>query len=309
MKCSSVLSVYSHPNFSASTALEFVQALRIATDICRVTTIVSIYQAGESLYRHFDKVCVIYEGKMAYFGPGDRARQYFIDMGYEPANRQTTADFLAAVTDPNGRTLRPGFESRAPRTATEFAEYFKNSEYGELNRQDIEDYNNEFVGKVARAKSYRNSVDASRAEHTRRKSAIIISIPMQVRALFVRRWQIMKGGYLAPLINLITFVVQALIIGSVFFRLPASTSAFFSRGGVLFFSLLFAALTTMAEIPALFGQRPIVLRQSRAAMYHPFGESLAYTLLDIPIVATIMCVFAVTLYFMVGLYQQPGTFL
>lgn len=73
-----------------------MQALRIATDIARMTTIVSIYQAGESLYQLFDKVAVIYEGKMAYFGPADRARQYFMDLGYEPANRQTTADFLVA---------------------------------------------------------------------------------------------------------------------------------------------------------------------------------------------------------------------
>lgn len=66
----------------SSTALEFVQALRIATDTFRTTTMVSLYQAGESIYQHFDKVCVIYEGKMAYFGPADRAKQYFIDMGY-----------------------------------------------------------------------------------------------------------------------------------------------------------------------------------------------------------------------------------
>ena len=83
---------------SASTALEFVQALRIATDLMKMTNIVSLYQASESLYQLFDKVCVIYEGKMAYFGPANQARQYFIDMGYEPANRQTTADFLVAGT-------------------------------------------------------------------------------------------------------------------------------------------------------------------------------------------------------------------
>lgn len=80
----------------ASTALEYVRALRIATDVAHVSTVVSIYQAGESLYQHFDKVCVIYEGRMAYFGRADQARQYFIDLGYEPANRQTTADFLVA---------------------------------------------------------------------------------------------------------------------------------------------------------------------------------------------------------------------
>jgi ATP-binding cassette subfamily G (WHITE) protein 2 (SNQ2) len=80
----------------ASTALEFVRALRIGTDVARLSTIVSIYQAGESLYQHFDKVCVIYEGRMAYFGRADQARQYFINLGFEPAHRQTTADFLVA---------------------------------------------------------------------------------------------------------------------------------------------------------------------------------------------------------------------
>jgi len=65
----------------SSTALEFIQALRIATDEVRLTTIVSLYQAGESLYECFNKVCVIYEGRMVYFGPAKEARQYFIDMG------------------------------------------------------------------------------------------------------------------------------------------------------------------------------------------------------------------------------------
>ena len=81
---------------SSSTALEFVRAIRTVADVTSMSTIVSIYQAGEPLYELFNKVCVIYEGKMAYFGPAKRARQYFIDMGYEPAHRQTTADFLVA---------------------------------------------------------------------------------------------------------------------------------------------------------------------------------------------------------------------
>jgi ATP-binding cassette subfamily G (WHITE) protein 2 (SNQ2) len=58
-----------------------VRALRIATDTFNLTSIVSIYQAGESLYQHFDQVCVLYEGRMAYFGPANQAKQYFMDMG------------------------------------------------------------------------------------------------------------------------------------------------------------------------------------------------------------------------------------
>ncbi|KAG5650930.1 hypothetical protein H0H81_010505 [Sphagnurus paluster] len=291
----------------ASTALEYVRALRIATDTFDVTTIVSIYQAGESLYRLFDKVCLIYEGKMAYFGPADQAKQYFLDMGYEPANRQTTADFLVSVTDPNARIVRPGIQS-LPRTADEFAEYFKKSSLGATNREDIQLYKNQFVGKAENASAYIASAQAEHAKHVREASPYLISIPMQVRAVMLRRVQIIKGNPLAVGMNLFSFIFQGLIVGSVFFLSPEATSAYFSRGGVLFFSLLFAALTTMAEIPALYAQRPIVHRHKVAALYHPFIEALALTLVDIPITFLMTVLFAIIIYFMVGLQRTAGQF-
>ncbi|KAI0943006.1 hypothetical protein AcW1_002753 [Taiwanofungus camphoratus] len=292
----------------ASTALEFVQALRLATDICRLSTIVSIYQAGESLYELFDKVCVIYEGRMAYFGPADRARQYFIDMGYEPANRQTTADFLVAITDPKGRILRSGFESRAPRNAIEFADTFKQSEFAALNRQDMEEYRAEVSGQPQRSSIYKQSYRAEHARTTPPSSPFIISIPMQVRALMLRRVQVIQGALAAQAISLAIFIIQAIIVGTIFLKLSTNTATFFSRGGVLFFSILFAALSTMAEIPALFVQRPIVNRHSKAAMYHPFVEALALTLVDAPITAVTIIFFSVILYFLVGLQRSAGQF-
>ena len=70
--------------------------MRIATDLAQLTTVVSIYQAGEALYKLFDKVCVIGEGRMYYIGRADEAREHFERLGYRPAPRQTTADFLVA---------------------------------------------------------------------------------------------------------------------------------------------------------------------------------------------------------------------
>lgn len=201
---------------SASTALEFVRALRLATDIAHVTTIVAIYQAGES------------------FGPAEHARQYFIDMGYEPANRQTTADFLVAVTDPHGRTLRKGFEDRAPRTADEFAQYFLSSDLGAANRQDMEHYRMECEGNPEKSETYRQSNRAEHATTSRARSSYIISIPMQARALMLRRVQIIKGAVGAQVIQVMSFVLQAVIVGTIFLRVSDTTSTFFSQGGVMF---------------------------------------------------------------------------
>ncbi|KDQ56556.1 hypothetical protein JAAARDRAFT_179141 [Jaapia argillacea MUCL 33604] len=292
----------------SSTALEFVRALRIATDISNLTTILSAYQAGESLYALFDKVCAIYEGKLAYFGPADRAREYFVGMGYEPAYRQTTADFLVAVTDPQGRTIRPSLPHPPPRTSTEFAKHFTSSPLGALNRSDISSYQSEFVGKEQRVEAFKTSAQAERGEMARKKSPYVISVWMQVGAVMRRRVQILKGSRQVQVVKTMVSIIQAVIMGTLFFQVQDNTAAYFSRGGVLFFSLLFSALTTMAEIPALFAQRPIVTRHQKSAMYHPFIEALAMTLVDVPITFLTLIVFAVVLYFLVGLRKTAAQF-
>ncbi|KAG6824581.1 hypothetical protein H0H93_001862, partial [Arthromyces matolae] len=73
-------------------------------------------------------------------------------------------------------------------------------------------------------------------------------------------------------------------------------------------AILFAALVTMAEIPALFAQRPIVHRHKVAALYHPFIEALALTLVDVPITFATTILFSIILYFMVGLQRTVGQF-
>jgi ATP-binding cassette subfamily G (WHITE) protein 2 (SNQ2) len=78
---------------------------------------------------------------------------------YEPANRQTTADFLVAVTDPNGRIPRAGI-SNQPRSSAEFAEYFLKSNIGAQNRQEVDSYMAQFVGKPALAEAYKESAHA-----------------------------------------------------------------------------------------------------------------------------------------------------
>lgn len=250
---------------------------------------------------------------MAYFGPADKARQYFIDMGYEPANRQTTADFLVAVTDPNGRIPRAGVSS-LPRNATEFEAYFKQSAAGHANREEMDAYSAEFVGVPDRAKAYAEHVRAERPKHSDKGSPYTVSIPMQVRAVMLRRVQILKGNMVTQFINLLSvqafdsryiFVfVLKLKFGVKLIYIPGNhhgnsllegsrldLRVFLARRcpvlvrwyhiycslcwtDVSFNSaLLFSALATMAEIPALYAQRPIVDRHQKAALYHPFVEA------------------------------------
>ncbi|KAF8734087.1 ABC transporter, partial [Rhizoctonia solani] len=293
----------------SSTALEFGRALRIATDVGRATTVVSIYQASESLYKLFDKVCIIYAGRQIYYGPAEHARQYFVNMGWEPAPRQTTPDFLVAVTDPLARTPRAGWENRVPRTADEFVAYWNKSPEGQVNQADAMRYLQAPDDDVApKMQLYKESARAERAKTAHPKSSYTVSLAMQVRGIMLRRLQILRGDMAAQIVMNVVFMLQAVIMGSVFLKMPAATSAYFSRGGVLFFSVLFGALSGMAEIAAMYSQRPIVARHQKAAMYHPFVEALALTVVDIPITFVTQVLFGIILYWMTGLQKDAAKF-
>jgi len=160
---------------------------------------VTIYQASEKLYDLFDKVCVIHSGRMIYFGPTALARQYFIDMGFEPANRQTTADFLVSVTDRLGRNPRSGWEDRVPRSPEEFSRYYVESDVGRHNLRAVESYLAETgsSGESEKIKTvYKESARAERAKHMKPSSAYTVSVWMQVKVIMRRRVQIIEETWL-----------------------------------------------------------------------------------------------------------------
>ncbi|WFD34808.1 hypothetical protein MCUN1_001652 [Malassezia cuniculi] len=294
----------------ASTALEFVTALRISTNICRTATIASIYQAGENITQLFDKVMVLNQGRLVYFGPLAYATAYFKSIGYLPQDRQTTADFLVACTDENGRRIRPGYEATVPRTPDEQARAFRESQIGRANRAEVDNYISTVLmhQNKPNANKYIGLARDERAKHTPRGGKFLLSWPMQVRLAVRRRALIAWGDLGTHLTVIFAALFQALIIGSVFYDLKDNTSGFFSRAGVLFFSLLYNSFTAMSEISLGYEQRPIIIRQKRFAMLLPSADALGNTILDFPIRMISLLIFDIIVYFMTGLSMHAGKF-
>lgn len=78
----------------ASTALQYVKAVRAMTDIFGLASIITIYQAGNGIYDLFDKVMVLDEGKQIYYGPLKAAKPFMEDIGFLCADGANVADFL-----------------------------------------------------------------------------------------------------------------------------------------------------------------------------------------------------------------------
>ena len=183
----------------------------------------------------FDKVLVIDEGRCVFFGPTDNAKPYFEDLGFECPSRQTTADFLTSVTDPNARVIRNGYEHKVPRTSQELEKAFHDSPAARDNFTAISAFEAEIREKHP-ADSFRDAVGAGKAKHAAKKGVYTISFLQQVQACTIRQYQVLWGDKVTFLGKNFLTIFQALIIGSLFYNQPATSAGVFTRGGVVLYT-------------------------------------------------------------------------
>ncbi|KAK4187057.1 ABC-2 type transporter-domain-containing protein [Podospora australis] len=292
----------------SANAVEFVKTLRMQTELFGNTACVSIYQAPQSAYDLFDKALVLYEGRQIFFGKATDAKQYFLNLGFDCPDRQTTPDFLTSMTSPLERVIRPGFEGKAPRTPDEFAAAWKNSaEYKALQTQ-IETYKQSHPINGPDAEAFRASKKAQQAKSQRLKSPYTLSYVQQVQLCLWRGWRRLVGDPSLSIGALIGNIIMALIISSIFYNLQPTTDSFYQRGALLFFACLMNAFSSALEILTLYSQRPIVEKHNGYALYHPSAEAVASMLCDMPYKITNTLVFNLTLYFMTNLRREAGAF-
>jgi len=215
----------------ASTALDFAKCLRILTDVYQLPNIVSLYQASENIYKLFDKVMVIHEGKQIYFGPTSKARAYFENLGYEPKPRQTTPDYLTGCTDEFERDITEGQDpEKVPQTAEAMAAAYKSSSLQQDVLAEIKEYKEEIARDSHARDEFMAAVVEDKRKHTPHKSVYSIPFYRQVFALQKRQFQLKIQDWFTLTTALTTQIVCAVLVGTLFMNLPLTSDGAFTRG-------------------------------------------------------------------------------
>ncbi|EGW34906.1 multidrug resistance protein CDR1 [Spathaspora passalidarum NRRL Y-27907] len=291
----------------AATALEFIRALKTSSAVLDVTPVIAIYQCSQDAYDLFDNVSVLYGGHQIFFGKANKAKEYFTNMGWYCPERQTTADFLTSLTNPEERVAAPGYEGKLPRTAQEFESYWKkSSEYLSLIA-DIDEY---FVEceKLNTKQAYHDSHVARQSNHISPRSPYTVSFPMQVKYIMGRNFLRTKND---PSIAIFTVVGQGmmgLILSSIFYNLDQTTNYMNYRGIALFFGVLYNAFASLMEILSLFEARNIIEKHRKYALYRPSADAIASVIFELPIKFMMSITFNLIFYFMINLRREPGRF-
>ena len=124
----------------SASAVDYVKSLRIMAQATRSTNIVTLYQAGESVFREFDKVCVVCDGRQIFFGKTSEAQAYFETLGYEVPLRSTTADFLSSMGHGRFNSVKPAQGLQVPMTSIALEEAFRTSVHYERLLKDLYEY-------------------------------------------------------------------------------------------------------------------------------------------------------------------------
>ncbi|EAU31010.1 ABC transporter CDR4 [Aspergillus terreus NIH2624] len=293
----------------SANAVEFCRTLRLQSEIFRTSCAVSIYQAPQAAYDLFDKATVLYEGRQIFFGRADEARQYFIDLGFECPERQTTPDFLTSMTSPSERLVRPGFENTAPRTPDEFATAWRSSQAYQRLQAEIEAYKTDHPINGADAQAYREIKHEHQARGQRAKSPYTLSYRQQIGLCLWRAYRRFIGDPSLTVGQLGANIIMGLIVSSVFYNLDQTTGSFFQRSALLFFAVLMNAFSSALEILTLYAQRGIVEKHDRYAFYHPSCEAIASALMDMPykVLNTIAFNLIISVLAMSGIFRTIGS--
>lgn len=287
-------------------AVEFARMLRREADENQKTIITTTYQAGNGIYDTFDKVLVLADGRVTYYGPRRLAKGYFESLGFTCPKGANVADFLTSVTVLTERIIRPGWESQVPSTPEEFESRYHGSYiYQEqMNSMDSPDKLSHEAEDLKMAVS-----SEKRKQHLpRNHSVYTTSLWDQVRSCTLRQFQIMWGDKFSLVVKVVSAILQALVCGSLFYNLADDSSSIFLRPGVLFFPVLYFLLESMSETTGSFMGRPILSRQKRFGFYRPTAFCIANAITDVPVVVIQVTCFSLILYFMAALQMDAGRF-
>ncbi|XBW37428.1 hypothetical protein QEN19_003009 [Hanseniaspora menglaensis] len=295
---------------SAST-LSFIKCLKTQSKAFKTTSVVAIYQCSQEAYDLFDNVIVLDEGYQLYNGSTSEAKDYFIKMGYVCPERQTTADFLTAVTSEGERIKNQEMLDQGiyiPDTPQAMADYWKESQNYSNLITEIDSYLSEIKGE--RKQEFFESHQASQSKRARPKSPYTLSFGMQVKYLLSRNILRIKNSAGLTLFEIIANSIMGLLFSSMFYKVMYHTnsSTFFYRGGALFTALFFNSFCSLLEIMSLYESRAIIEKQKNLAMYHSSAEAVSSVLSQMPAKIITIIVFNMFFYWLANFKIEAGAF-
>ncbi|KAI8319147.1 hypothetical protein GQ54DRAFT_293323 [Martensiomyces pterosporus] len=263
----------------------------------RIATLMTIHQPSARIFNIFDKVILLSQGRVVYFGPTSTAIDYFATIGYQCPVHENPADYFVDLMTLDYRSPETLEQSKAQvaQLAESFAQYA--SSQAALNSSE---------------KLYANEQDVSYS--TDLTAAGDTAIPKnnwfyEFSTLARRDWLNATRNVPFLMGQIVQSVFMALLIGFMFFYLKHDSLSVQNRLGVLFIIAVNATFPiVMPTLSMYISERDIMIRERSSATYRvtSFYFSKATTFMPIALISNTF--FFIGVYFISHLTFDAGKF-
>lgn len=263
------------------------------------TVICTIHQPSPSVYFLFDKLLLLGDGKVTYFGPTKDVVKYFTTSPYEFKYIQGTnpADYVIAVAGAfipasNGQKI----------TSSDLATHFAKTEMNRVFMDSIDT----MLSMDAVAVKHQASDDNLPVIEGQYASSTWNQIKTLVERLLVKT--VMQPR--TTIAGFIRNVIISTFLGTIYFQLSTGleASAYTNRLAVLFFGLLSNFVSHQEVIPVMFHERLLFYRERGAKAYGAFPYWISTWVVRIPIVAINAAIYAGVYYNLIGFKKERFSF-
>lgn len=252
---------------------------------------------------------MIDSGRQVFFGPTTEARAYFEGLGFREKPRQTTPDYLTGCTDPFEREFQDGRNAETvPSTPQALVDAFHNSPHSKSLDEDMQAYRADVQQEKRIYDDFEIANKEAKRKYTPKSSVYSIPLHLQILALMQRQFLIKWQDKFALAVSWITSTGIAIVLGTVWLNQPNTSAGAFTRGGLLFISMLFNGFQAFSELAGTMIGRSIVNKHRAFTFYRPTALFIAQILVDTTFAIARIVVFSIIVYFMCGLALDAGAF-
>uniref|UniRef100_A0A8C7YZI8 ATP-binding cassette, sub-family G (WHITE), member 2a n=1 Tax=Oryzias sinensis TaxID=183150 RepID=A0A8C7YZI8_9TELE len=263
--------------------------------------ILSIHQPRYSIYRLFDSLTLLVNGKQVYHGPARSALDYFSDMGFTCEAHNNPADFFLDVI--NGDSTAVALNNADSEDSVS------------MSRKGIED---KLVEEYRSSQHYRQTkAELDRIVQGKQGMTVSRSRTITYNTGFLTQFKwVLKRTFRNLALNPQTSVAQvavtlflALIVGALFFDVKEDQSGIQNRAGALFFIVTNQCFSSLSAAELFITERKLFTHEYISGYYRVSVYFLSKILSDILVMRTIPAiVFSCVAYFMIGLKPTAEAF-
>ena len=309
----------------STTAMQLIETLRELAHGGR-SIVTTIHQPSSRLYQHLDKLLLLSDGHVMYYGNAQHAVDYFEKLGFDLPPRMNAADFILDLA--SGQVATKGkSEKESTQYLVDCMEVFleENADTGfDLDKNSDNGLLDDIVDGVKKGKLLKSSTKTAAKQKTfrsfRRYESLVGGADMgdrwgasywaQVKILFQRNLKTRRFESVSTQ-DVLMFTVIALLAGSFWFQRGKDDSLAAARDvvGVIFFMLMFLCFRSMFVSLFTFpAEQRHMLKERASGMYRLSAFYVARSFADFPTDMSIPSGLIVVVYFMAGLKSTWGAF-